>query len=150
MTSVWPDVPRLEASRMSVYEAIKNHVSVFENDMAEPPITLSDPPAKEEKQGTEPRENRTPRQRSMSLVYQTTPLDFEPFTNTRGKEATMASVPEARLRILSVQKHAYWGYFQVGLLSPYGLRTFERTLAVLVTDTSRELHTWSTLEKVGG
>lgn len=52
------------------------------------------------------------------LGMKKTPLDFEPFQANYG-----SSLPEARLRLLTVLKHVYWGCFQNGLLSPTGLRS---------------------------
>jgi len=51
--------------------------------------------------------------RNRSLMYLTTPLDFEPFTGTVDEALCSTStgdgpLPEARLRVLSVLKHAYW------------------------------------------
>ena len=104
----------------------------------------------------------------------------------RRAEAMANALAEARLRLLTVLKHVYWGSFQSGLLSPEGIRcvgwcmhacvalccwsadrhvgcpppkpsvgphntayyrAFERNVALLVANPSKELDEWTTLEQ---
>lgn len=74
------------------------------------------------------------RQNSFTRLSQKTPLDFEPF-----QANSISSLPEARLRLLTVLKHVYWGCFQNGLLSPHGLRCVA-TRHVKVIESERRWH----------
>jgi hypothetical protein len=42
------------------------------------------------------------------------------------------ALAEARLRLLTVLKHVYWGSFQSGLLSPQGIRCVLCMVAFLI------------------
>lgn len=67
------------------------------------------------------------RQNSFTRLSQKTPLDFEPF-----QANSISSLPEARLRLLTVLKHVYWGCFQNGLLSPHGLRCVNKHIDICI------------------
>ena len=50
-------------------------------------------------------------------------LDFDPLGEQDGLTLQACdTLPEGRLRILSMLKRSYWAFFQSGLLSPDGLR----------------------------
>ncbi|GAB5036345.1 sodium hydrogen exchanger partial [Nannochloropsis oceanica] len=56
------------------------------------------------------------------------------------------SLAEARLRLMTILKHVYWGSFQSGLLSPTGIRAFDSNMALLVLTPHKELDEWTALE----
>jgi NhaP-type Na+/H+ or K+/H+ antiporter/CRP-like cAMP-binding protein len=56
------------------------------------------------------------------------------------------SLAEARLRLMTILKHVYWGSFQSGLLSPNGIRAFDSNMALLVLTPHKELDEWTALE----